>query len=303
MYDDRAYDGASSLSDEQKILHYQSVLTPKSEDVDFLLALPVPRPFSQFLGETRAYLSSFPMALIGEVGLDKSFRIPEDWLPEQKQERDAGLTPGGREGRRLSPYRVSMDHQRKVLLAQLALAGEMGRAVSVHGVQAHGIVFDTLSETWRGHERQALRKRDKKRDAHLRDTHDARQINENKGKDLSNHPGPKPYPPRICLHSYSGPPETVKRYLNPAIPADIFFSFSSVINLSTSAAGKTEEAIKAVPGDRVLVESDLHTAGDRMDAYLEEIIRKVCELKGWSLEAGVLQLGRNWKEFVFGATS
>ncbi|KAL1305436.1 hypothetical protein AAFC00_002319 [Neodothiora populina] len=298
MFDDKSYADLTTLSDDQKIAHYQSVLTPRSDDHVFLLALPEPRPLSEFLDRTREYLRQYSLALIGEVGLDKGFRIPEAWLPGQTQERDDSLTPGGREGRKLSPYRVSMEHQKTVLLAQLKLAGEMGRACSVHGVQAHGLVYDTLAETWKGHEKKVVSKREKKREA------GAQAQAQRHDPDEAEDP-PKlqatPYPPRICLHSYSGSPDAVKQYFNPAIPADIFFSFSSVINFSTPAAVKTEEVVKAVPDDNILVESDLHTAGDRMDGYLEEIVRKVCEIKGWEIEYGVKRLGDNWKRFVFGS--
>lgn len=296
MFDETTYNGRESLDADAKVAHYQSVLTPKPEDRGFLSALPEPRPFSHFLAQTKKYLEKYPLALIGEVGLDKTFRIPEAWLPEHQERRDDSLTPGGREGRRLSPYRVQMEHQRKVLKAQLNLAGEMHRAVSVHGVQAHGIVFETMQETWKGHERQVMSKREKKRHGNNPAYGAEENANDRKPDTTS-----KPYPPRICLHSYSGPPEAVKQYLDPAIPAELFFSFSTAINFSTTAASKTEETIRAVPGDKILVESDLHTAGDRMDQNLEDIIRIVCRLKEWSLEEGVRQLGQNWKRFVFGA--
>jgi Tat protein secretion system quality control protein TatD with DNase activity len=297
MFDENAYDGAVSLTQDQKAAHYQSVLAPKSEDRDFLLSLPDPRPFGEFIAQMKGHLQDFPLALVGEVGLDKSFCIPEDWLPQHLDERNTGLTPGGREGRRLSPYRVSMDHQRKVLLAQLKLAGEMQRAVSMHGVQAHGVVHDTLAETWKGHERKFLSRKEQKR------VEAAKKANAEPedAEDESDFAGPKPYPPRVCLHSFSGPAETVKLYTAPIVPCEIFFSFSTSINSWVEdGKGKVEAAVRAVPDDRLLMESDLHTAGDRMDQYLEEIVRKLCEVKGWDLETGTKQLAANWLRFVSG---
>jgi len=288
------------LAAEEKSSHYKSTLTPSPTDEAFISALPDPQPFTAFLSQTRSHLEKYPLALIGEVGLDKSFRIPEDWLPEEKKARDAGLTEGGREGRRLSPYRVSMDHQKKILLAQLKLAGEMGRPVSCHGVAAHGVLFDTLSSTWKGHERKVKSKREKKRDR----VEDVEEQNKEGGT---------PYPPRICLHSFSGPAEQVKMYCNPSIPCDIFFSFSATINFSEvdeEVADKKQEwekvnrkaieSIKAVPKEKILVESDLHTAGERMDGFLQQIVTWICEIKGWELEDGVRILGDNWRRFVFG---
>jgi Tat protein secretion system quality control protein TatD with DNase activity len=293
------YSGSSTLTSEQKVFHYQSVLAPRSEDTDFLRSLPEPRPFEHFLAQTREYLCRYPLALVGEVGLDKAFRIPENWLPNPDPDmnechcRDSSLTPGGREGRKLSPYRVSMDHQKRIVLAQLALAGEMGRAVSMHGVQAHGIVHETLAQTWKGHEKKKPPRKERRK------LETAIPKAPPEESDQSN--ASKPYPPRICLHSYSGPADTLKLYLAPSVPCEIFFSFSTTINAwSDMGDGKVETAVRAVPDDRILVESDLHTAGERMDGYLEDGVRKICEVKGWELQAGVKQLGRNWRRFVFG---
>ena len=37
-----------------------------------------------------------------------------------------------------------------------------------------------------------------------------------------------------------------------------------------------------------------------MDIRLEDIVRRICKIKGWGLDEGVKKLGQNWKAFVFG---
>lgn len=238
------------------------------------------------------------MALVGEIGLDRSFRLPVAWDDSALNCRDAKITPGGREGRELSPYKVNMDHQKLVLSRQLNLAGELGRPVSVHGVRAPGILFETLASTWKGHELKTRRQAKKDQVA-------AAEAGHEPGEDVEQDEATmrttaKPFPPRICLHSYSSPPETVKMFLDPKIPAEIYFSFSMAVNFDWPKASKAEEALKKVPDDRVLVESDSHTAGPTMDKHLEQGVRRICAVKGWGLEEGVRILGRNWKRFVFG---
>lgn len=306
IFEEKEYNGQSSLDAAQKISHYENVLTPPPTSHDFLHALPDPQPLGAFIARTRTYLTRYPLALIGEVGLDRSFRIPEAWLPEQAGGRDESLTPGGREGRRLSPYRVSMHHQKKILLAQLALAGEMHRAVSCHGVQAHGILYETVAQTWKGCERKVVSKRDLKKKKALAERiegvdEEKEKEEEEEREDSMNATTPTSYPPRLCLHSYSGPAETIAQYVAPSVPCEVFFSFSTTINTWTEEGnGKVEAAVAAVPDERILVESDLHTAGHRVDRHLEEIVRKICQVKGWGLESGVRRLGRNWGRFAFG---
>ena len=64
---------------------------------------------------------------------------------------------------------------------------------------------------------------------------------------------------------------------------------------------KAREVIDACPDNRILVESDLHIAGDEMDAALEAMYRKVCEIKKWELKEGVGKIAKNFKEFVGGS--
>ena len=271
--------------EDAKGRHYKAVLTPAPEDPTFWHDLPTPEPLSEFISQTRARLQADPVAMVGEIGLDKIFRLPMQWESPELKDQDPGRTPGGRQRRPLSPHNIRMEHQKVVLLAHLRLAGELGRPVSVHGVQVNGVLYDLLTSCWRGYERKGRNKRSREKD---------RVAEEDEQ--------PKPFPPRICLHSFSGQGDAVKQYLKPSIPSEIFFSFSLTHNLSTKAArDKFDSAVRMVPDDRILVESDLHSAGDVIDSALEDMYRTLCETKGWNLEQGVAIIGDNYKRFVFGS--
>lgn len=300
--------------DHLKEAHYAAVLTPTPvDDPEFVKFLPQPKSLSVLIAETKERLQQFPDALVGEIGLDKAFRLPGAWTAQDLDNRDSQITPGSREGRKLSPYKVKIDHQRTLLKAQLRLAGEMGRAVSVHSVQAHGAIFDLLKELWAGHERVVLSRRERERHQDAEGAISEDEEDEDKDERPHGANGPSdpnessrksspllPFPPRICMHSYSGPVEPIRQFLSPTNPSDVYFSFSSVINFSGAGARKVHDVIKMLPDDRVLIESDLHTAGPQMDKLLEEVARQVCELKRWELRHGVQQLADNWKRFVFG---
>ncbi|PLN84463.1 Metallo-dependent hydrolase [Aspergillus taichungensis] len=296
----------TTTNPDLKTTHYTQVLTPPPTSPEFISSLPTPKPLSQLLSETRTRLTSHPTSLIGEIGLDRSFRLPNPWTAEEEAARDPHTTPGSREGRTLSPHRVQMEHQKVVLEAQLRLAGELGRPVSVHSVQAHGLVVTLLRGLWAGHERKKPSRRERRRrysaaDAHADSDAEAEgQEEEEEGQTTQKPAQPLPFPPRICMHSYSGPTEPLKQFLDPTNPSDVYFSFSAVINFSGPSSAKVIAVIKALPDDRILVESDLHTAGSQMDELLEKVTRQVCELREWPLEEGVRRLAGNWRRFVFG---
>lgn len=284
MYDDTEGKILDTETRDFKTRHYQSVLqpTPKPEDLSFLETLPEPRPLSVFIRQTKAYLEKYPLALVGEIGLDKTFRIPVPWTSDLEESRDTTLTYGGREGRHLSRFGVRVEHQAAILKAQLRLGGEMDRAVSVHDVGCHGKIFEVIQETWKGFEKEVLSSKERKKIANLPLPVDDDPFDEPEQSKA------RPFPPRICLHSYSGLPAHLKTFLHGSVPADIFFSFSSAINMDNGRA-KAEQVIKALPDDKILIESDLHIAGDEMDRRMEEICREICEIKGWSLADGVTQ--------------
>ena len=102
------------------------------------------------------------------------------------------------------------------------------------------------------------------------------------------------------MHSYSGPVDQLRQFMAKTNPSDVYFSFSSLINFTGASARKVGDVIKALPADRILTESDLHTAGPQMDDLLEDVARQICELRGWELRDGVQQLADNWKRFVHG---
>lgn len=304
LYDDTSLDKSNLHAAPDKLEHYRQVLTPtppsgdasdpdqKRED-KFLASLPEPRPLSGFLCETEERLAKYPYALVGEIGLDRAFRLPREWVPEEEQQRDSSLTPGSREGRRLSPYKVQLSHQKAIFKAQLQLAGKLRRAVSVHSVQAHGAILEVFEELWKGHEKESKRQQKRKKDAV--GTDELRRE-----EDSSDTAEALPFPPRICMHSYSGPPEPLRQFLRPSVPSDIFFSFSDVINFTNPSTSKVVQVIKKLDGDKILSESDLHCAGERMDGLLENVVKRICETKEWEVEDGVKILKQNWLSFVFG---
>lgn len=79
--------------------------------------LPDPISLSSCLDSILCHFNEFPEAMLGEVGLDRSARVP--------------IVPGAEE-RRLSPFLIPFDHQVTILTAQLDLAVRQKRNISLH---------------------------------------------------------------------------------------------------------------------------------------------------------------------------
>jgi Tat protein secretion system quality control protein TatD with DNase activity len=72
---------------------------------------------------------SFPSALLGEVGFDRASRIPKAYPSSPVV---------------LTPFVTPLQHQLAVLEAQLDLAVELGRSVSLHSVKAQMATKDLI---------------------------------------------------------------------------------------------------------------------------------------------------------------
>jgi len=119
-------------------LDSQASVNPEHQEAfkAILPHLPEPRPLDAILHELRQNLSNFPNAMVGEVGLDRSFHVPYNF--------DA--TP-----RKLSPFSVPLDHQLALLEAQLDVAIEFGRNVSFHSVKSQQATVDLLDRLHKKH--------------------------------------------------------------------------------------------------------------------------------------------------------
>ena len=108
IYDDT---GSSGEREVDKNEHYISVLTGTPTE-DLISALPAPRKLSSIMVELRNHLETFPKALVGEIGIDRGFRIP---LPDNMSAEGRAVYASGdaEDGKRLTNHRVSMDHQKK----------------------------------------------------------------------------------------------------------------------------------------------------------------------------------------------
>ena|SRR3990167_915409 len=201
----------------------------------------------------RNHLINYPQAFVGEIGLDKIAKSQGGSFSLSAIPVLTFFIGKGGKGTKEELW----IGQSRLFRIQMKLARELGRPASVHCVGAQGQMFDLFRE-W------------SKQDV---------------------------LPRRICLHSYGNthlvftflftkdqPPggsvDMVKCFTSKAIKATVYFGFSYFVNLRSP---KTKDVIKAIPPDRILLESDL--AGvDGLVEGLETMYNVVAEIRGWTLQ-------------------
>ena len=184
-----------------------------------------------WLQELEDLLISHPSSFVGEIGLCKMARFVRQH-PEGKTK--------------------ALEIQRAVFKQQMILAAKLRRPVSVHCVNQHGVFISVLEEL--------LELASSKDDSPLHS-----------------------FPVAIGMHSFTGTAHQVKQLLNfetkvqsrgakkkkkqPA-PADplFYFGFSHTVNhvmcTSEKSRKKGREAVRSIPENRLLAESDVHSSHD-----------------------------------------
>ncbi|KAL4070703.1 hypothetical protein J3A83DRAFT_4372885 [Scleroderma citrinum] len=239
--------------------HYRELFRPGNlEDIfrRMLPNLPEPIPLEDILHDLHRNLEEFPTAMLGEVGLDRAARIPINHSASPVE---------------LTSFTIPLEHQLTVLEAQVDLAVELGRNISLHSVKSPQATLELLEKMQKKYESCWLR------------------IN-------------------VDLHSCGVSPETWKT-IEASLKhhRNVFMSLSTAIN---GRSLNHRELIAVCSPDRILVESDYH-AVEECTQRTWDMVRTVAEIKGWSVEAiwtnvkeeewGVVRrLENNWYQFRVG---
>ena len=211
-----------------------------------------------------------------------------------------------------------MEKQLEVFEAQLDLAAELKRPVSVHGVRCPAKLFQVFQERAKGLSVGLSSKERRKKYKEERlggveaggggggdDHHHAALSSRNSARSdiepsLENTAALNKWPPAIMLHSFSGSPDLIKSLLKlpSSVSRRFYFSFSRAVNCRTACdEHKTLERIACVPDDRVLIESDLHDM-KHIDAACLSACEMVARAKGWASCEAARLTGQNARSFL-----
>jgi TatD DNase family protein len=156
--------------------------------------------------------------------------------------------------------------QKQFFEKQMHIAAVLDRPVSIHSVQSHGYILDYFRQV-------------------------DQQIRRNKKTGLDT----SLCPPSIMLHSFSASSQISDALVKlPSIGSRFYFSFSHLVN---SRSPKCLERIKAIPEDRILLESDVHSTL-AVDEAMNQIIDLVSLARSWTRDYTIERTVQNTMRFL-----
>ncbi|KAL1523384.1 hypothetical protein AB1Y20_018327 [Prymnesium parvum] len=177
---------------------------------------------------------------------------------------EAGLCRAARNLRDPAGRARAWAAQLDVLARQLALGGTLRRAASLHCVKAHG----AMAECLRGARAEL--------------------------------------PPAVALHSFSGGAAQVRELLAIGrVGGRLYFGFSHTVNVAMGGGEGSRrhaallEAIRAVPAEALLVESDVDDSGSAADATARAVELVACA-RAWTCDETARRCAENGRRFLRG---
>lgn len=222
-----------------KLAHYKQVFELKEDDEideDFLTVLPDPMNFDKHLKVMKRLYETHSVVCVGEIGLDKLFRIPSSGFYSNPDFRS------GKEDIRLTNYKTSMKHQKRVFSQQLQLAFELNLSVSIHNVKSGGLIHEVISKE-------------------IPDDYSA-------GVCLHSFTGSLDTL-KLFIKTFSKRSST------------LFVSLSHFINNRQDKRDELTEILKQISPSNILIESDMAIDQQNPLDHLKAIEKSVLEIKGW----------------------
>ena len=147
---------------DSKSTHYQKIFECNQISLQpYFDRLPDPTSAEDFLREMERRLLADPKAQVGEVGLDRTFKLPfsiANYIPtpahppiappcnchSSLSSADDALRTASNNYDRPKTLKTSLHHQQMILEAQINLAIKHRRAVSCHSVQSSEAIIDSF---------------------------------------------------------------------------------------------------------------------------------------------------------------
>lgn len=245
-----------------KIDHYSKVLKPTPSD-ELLSNLPEPMSIHQHTKRSMEIIEKHNLKVfgIGEIGLDKLFRVPDVGFLGNPKSNNIANDNGNKlppPEKVLSKSRVTIQHQMDIFNHQLEFAQRMDKQVSIHCVKAHGALFEEVMK-YSSTSSKKLKST----------TTDSQAITSTSASGLP--------PLRVILHSYTGSIDQAKRWVKEW-PKDgkLFFSLSNWINGSEDKEETLKGLMDIVSLDQILTESDIPVdrlfIEDKTQEYLDHLL-------------------------------